>query len=376
MQHRTLRRLAGGALVCALAALSACADQPSQVVAPPAASADQNLVDRVVAMGFQRSMIVDRGDHFVVEGDIVIRKADLMRPSFSEGIAPGGDPRFQYHTYNLVSQSKMASGIKLNLTGISSQSTWMNAARAAITYWNQTYGTKIYLSEGSPADISVSFGSLPPGVAGQASWPSNGNPGPTITISTSIPMDQNQKRWVMMHELGHTLGYRHTNWQAVGESAGTIGAVHIPGTPTGADNASVFRTGLSSIPSYNGFSSYDQVANRYLYPGPAPTLVSQGFSSGSHPTFSWSSVANASYYLVTEYVYYWEFIYYDPQVSTDGYWGWQSYYQGQTNVFGTSYTDTNATANSSGTCYTEYYVEAVYPSTKRGSSLYVSSEAC
>jgi len=45
-------------------------------------------------------------------------------------------------------------------------------------------------------------------------------------------------------------------------------------------------------------------------------------------------------------------------------------------VYGTSYTDSNTTANSSGTCYTEYYVEAVYPSSKRGQSLYITSDAC
>ena len=374
MQYRTLRRTRGGILLCALAALAACADQQAEVMAPPVVSADQDLVERVVAMGFQRSMIVDRGDHFLVEGDIVIRKADLKGPAFA--VTPSGDPLHQYHTTNLVSQSKMASGIKVSLTGISSQSIWLNAARAAIGYWNQTYGTKIYLVEGSPADISVSFGTLPPGTAGQASWPSGGNPGPTITISTAVPMDQNQKRWVMVHEIGHTLGLRHTNWQAVGESAGTIGAVHIPGTPTGADNSSVMRTGLSSIPSWSSFSTYDNVATKYLYPGPAPTITSQGYSSG-HPSFSWSSVSDASYYAVTEWVYYWEFILYDPQVSsTDGYWGWQGYYQGATNVYSTSYTDTNANADTSGTCYTEYYIEAVYPSTKRGQSQYLSFEAC
>jgi hypothetical protein len=377
MHHPTRRRAAGGILLCALATLAACADQSADMLATPVLEADQELVERVVSMGFRRDMIVDRGDHFQVEGDIVVRKADLAGPLFSEAIATGSGPSFQYHTTNLVSQSKMAGGIRISLAGISTSTVWLNAARAAISYWNATGGTKIYMVEGTPADISVAFGTLGPGVAGSASWPSGGNPGPTITISTAIPMDQGQKQWVMVHELGHTLGYRHTNWQATGESAGTIGAVHITGTPTGADNSSVMRSGLSSWPYWSSFSTYDQVANRYLYPGPAPTFTSQGFDGANHPQFAWSSVSNASHYAVTEWVYYWEFILYDPQVSsTNGYWGWQAYYGGETSAYGTSHTDSNATANSSGSCYTEYWVSPVYPSSKRGYGQSVTFDAC
>jgi hypothetical protein len=131
------------------------------------------------------------------------------------------------------------------------------------------------------------------------------------------------------------------------------------------------------VPSWSYFSTYDQVAYKYLYPGPAPSLTSQGYSSGQ-PSFSWSSVSDASSYQVGKTVYYYEFILYDPQVSsTDGYWGYQGYSAGTTTVFGTSYTDTSATPVSDGSCYSQYDVSPKYPSGKVGAGTTTNSfDAC
>ena len=77
---------------------------------------------------------------------------------------------------------------------------------------------------------------------------------------------------VITHEMGHCLGLRHTDYFNRSLSCGTggnegsagVGAIHVPGTPTGYDANSVMLACFSS--SENGeFGSYDIVALEYLY---------------------------------------------------------------------------------------------------------------
>ncbi|MDP3911435.1 MAG: hypothetical protein Q8Q14_13705, partial [Gemmatimonadales bacterium] len=58
------------ALPLTFLAISGCSDSVSPRPSDP-------LVQQVIAMGFHPDEIVDRGDYFLVEGDIVIRKRDL-----------------------------------------------------------------------------------------------------------------------------------------------------------------------------------------------------------------------------------------------------------------------------------------------------------
>lgn len=67
------------AAVCALAVLAACADQ--QPVAPPAPAAPEgDLAAQLAAMGFRPDMIVDEGEHFRVESDIITPSATWPVP--------------------------------------------------------------------------------------------------------------------------------------------------------------------------------------------------------------------------------------------------------------------------------------------------------
>ena len=72
----------------------------------------------------------------------------------------------------------------------------------------------------------------------------------------------------LVHELGHAIGFRHTNWIARREPVNLpsfpVGANQIPNTPT-SDAASVFNGG-TACSSWSNFSNFDVVALQTLFP--------------------------------------------------------------------------------------------------------------
>lgn len=238
-----------------------------RITGPP----DDDLTSRVKALGFSVIGMEDHGSYVVVEGDIRLEKAILLQGLGSTDPSPGKQaPKgaaYQYRTNQTVSQAYVQQ-ITVDLTNINAVSDWATAARTVISGYNAS-GSRIQMSEASPGDITFHTVSSASWI-GLASWPyqgsPSGKPGPTITINTSYDnLALNQKEWVMAHEFGHTLGLRHDNALA-NEGAGSSGANLIPGTPQ-SDGSSIMWPYLGTR-TWVGFSGYDLVALRWLYPLP------------------------------------------------------------------------------------------------------------
>lgn len=316
MRRKTKQwRRRGAFLLVATLGVTACRDGTLAGVA----SEDAKLRAMLVAQGFRPEQIEDHGSYFLVERDIVITKASLGAP-VPRAIEPPRrwvttPPLLQYSTSNLVSQSVVTS-IGVDVSG--AESSWQTAIRAAMTEWNQvTPGAAVKFVEASPAQItfgmvdSLPFVSCTNGVVAAALFPSGGQPGNRIVVSNQVTnsgcLNASQKKFNMVHELGHTIGLRHSNWAALGESSGPFGANQVYGTPS-TDNVSVMN-GNTGSNSWVGFSTYDKLAAFTLYPPPQPTVNPASYPNGV-PTLSWSALPDSPKFriLLSEYYYFW----YDP----------------------------------------------------------------
>ena len=211
----------------------------------------------------------------VVGGDIAITEKELRSITVDNN-------EKQYRTFNLVTGSNRTInilGFTGSLQGLSSKA--QLALNDAVNNYNRLSGVSLnfILTFGSSqsaidnADMVVFDNSInESGSGGVAGFPnSSGQPNKFCAIFNLEGFSRNVNEHVITHEIGHSVGFRHTDWfnriscgQNVNEGSAGVGAVHIPGTPTGNDGSSLMNACFSA--SSNGeFNRNDRRALRRIY---------------------------------------------------------------------------------------------------------------
>jgi Dual-action HEIGH metallo-peptidase len=237
----------------------------------------QEILDNLAAAGFPAPDI-----HVIGDKVYVGRDAEVSLEASREMLESVSD-REQYRTANLVAgpdpavicvsgaaftDPTLSAGLDLAIENYNQQ---FIAGRSRLYFFRVAGG----LIQGCTFLIN---GIIQPGlVGGVAGFPANGAPFGQITIGGGlINFGVDVTEHVITHELGHCIGFRHTDFFNRSISCGGlpvneevppsgIGAIHIPGTPTGSVvGQSVLNSCFSAVET-GEFTPSDVIAINALY---------------------------------------------------------------------------------------------------------------
>jgi hypothetical protein len=210
----------------------------------------------------------------VVDGQVYTGlDAQVSYAASLEMLEGAGGPE-QYRTTNLV-----GTGVtKICVNPTSQFNSYANLSAgldAAIANYNSR-GLRITFARGPTTGCTANIAAkTTTGTGGSAGFPSGGLPYGTINIGTGLngySVDVNEH--VITHELGHCIGFRHTDYYnraiscggaASNEGASTVGAILIPGTPsTAVVGGSIMNSCFRSTET-GEWTSSDITALNYLY---------------------------------------------------------------------------------------------------------------
>ncbi len=247
-------------------AFTACTKEVKDTVSEDEIS--QEVVAKIKAQGFGTSDLQKTDGGYLVEGDIFISNERLNETPTSTKLRIAEVE--QYRTFNLVSGTRT---ITVSVTGTVSTA-FSNAVNAAIARYNAQNLRLTFSRVASGGNINIRLVNTGQYIA-SAGFPSGGNPYPEIKYANRYTSySSGFMTTVLAHEMGHCIGFRHTDYMNRAYSCGSggnegqettgVGAVLIPGTPSGPDAASWMLACLSSSTD-RPFNANDRTALNYIY---------------------------------------------------------------------------------------------------------------
>ncbi|NII83459.1 MULTISPECIES: M57 family metalloprotease [unclassified Pedobacter] len=267
------------AMLCALFIYaSSCKKNNTSEQTDNKAEISASTLQQIKSLGFsvENARKVDNG--YLVEGDIVLTDANLNEKSSSPNLNIAETE--QYRTTNVV--KSLPRVITISVTNL--PQVYSDAVDLMISRYN-SLGLRMTFQRantGTTGNIDVfGFNEGPSGgyiTLGSSGFPtSSGEPFNQVKMNTNVNAYGTNPNLlyvasVLQHEVGHCIGFRHTDYMNRAYSCGGrrsnegtagVGAIQIPGTPSKAD-AESFMLACSNGGDRT-FNANDVIAMNYLY---------------------------------------------------------------------------------------------------------------
>ncbi|MBC5775659.1 protease [Pontibacter sp. KCTC 32443] len=233
----------------------------------------ESTLSQISALGFYSKNVEKVEGGYVVEGDIFLSEGDLTAAHNTKALRVGESE--QYRTTNLVNAG---SGRVITVAlDASLPASYGPSLDEAIARYNAENLTITMQRVSSGANITLTEAPRSAQYLASAGFPtSTGNPHNLIKVNERYIGTSPNQAWfatILAHEIGHCIGFRHTDYMDrsyscgggySNEGASTVGAIHIPGTPTTQDPNSWMLACIGSGQN-RPFNANDKTALSYLY---------------------------------------------------------------------------------------------------------------
>jgi hypothetical protein len=223
-------------------------------------------------MGFTTQGAVQVEGGYLVEGDIFLTKENLANQAPAQLFRVGAEE--QYRTTEIVNAG---SGRTITVSVSSTlPSAYVTATDEAILRFNNQNLLIRMERVASGGNIALTQAPRNARYLASAGFPTNGNPFNSVKINSNAIGTANPSTYIatiLAHEIGHCIGFRHTDYmdrsyscggQTANEGASTVGAILIPGTPAEADPNSWMLACIGSGVN-RPFNANDVTALQFVY---------------------------------------------------------------------------------------------------------------
>lgn len=259
-----------GLCLTAALAFSSCSKESESVTKSDDVSLE--VLSQIKQMGFTAEGATAVEGGYVVEGDIFLTAENLANPRQAQLLRVGAEE--QYRTTEVVS---VGTGRTVSVAVASTLPlAYVTATDEVIRRYNAENLLIRLVRVSSGAEILLDKAPKSARYLASAGFPTGGNPFGSVKVNSGAIGTANPTTYIatiLAHEIGHCIGFRHTDYMdrsyscggsTSNEGASTVGAVLIPGTPAVADPNSWMLACIGSGAD-RPFNANDRTALGFVY---------------------------------------------------------------------------------------------------------------